>query len=158
MTLLDAPKYDAKKARLIRNLSITAVCAVVLAGLLTGMYLLDKPWQLWNWRSDHQVDVFLQTVEAGDLAKAYGLWNNDPNWQQHAQQYKDYDFNTFQKDWGIGSDYGKIRSHQLIMATTVGNGVVMGVDINGGKTPIFLRVDRKTRTIGFSPVELYTGP
>ncbi len=43
-------------------------------------------------------------------------------------------------------------------AKTVGNGVVMGVNINGGKTPIFLRVDHKSKTIGFSPVELYTGP
>ena len=34
----------------------------------------------------------------------------------------------------------------------------MGVDVNGGKTPIFLRVDHKTDEIGFSPVELYVGP
>jgi hypothetical protein len=31
----------------------------------------------------------------------------------------------------------------------------MGEDINGGKTPIFLWVDRKTKQISFSPVELY---
>jgi hypothetical protein len=36
--------------------------------------------------------------------------------------------------------------------------VVIGVNINGGKTPIFLRVDSKSKTIGFSPVELYLGP
>jgi hypothetical protein len=158
MTLLDAPKYDAKKARLIRNLSIAGVSAVVLGAILVGMFLLDKPWQLWNWRSDHSVNTFLETIEAGDLQKAYGLWNNDPNWQQHPDEYKAYDYTQFQKDWGPASDYGKIRSHEIIMATTVGNGVVMGVDINGGKTPIFLRVDHKSRTIGFSPVELYTGP
>jgi hypothetical protein len=35
---------------------------------------------------------------------------------------------------------------------------VLGVDINGGKTPLFLRVDNASGTLGFSPVELYTGP
>jgi len=29
------------------------------------------------------------------------------------------------------------------------------VDINGSKKPIFLWVDRKTKQISFSPVELY---
>jgi hypothetical protein len=158
MTLLDAPKYDAKKARLVRNLTIAGISVVVLAAILFGMFMLDRPWQLWNWPSDHRVNNFLATVESGDLQKAYGLWNNDPNWRQHPAQYKAYDFTQFQKDWGPASDYGKIRSHEIIVATTVGNGVVMGVNINGGKTPIFLRVDHKTKTIGFSPVELYTGP
>jgi len=35
------------------------------------------------------------------------------------------------------------------------NGVIIGVDINGGETPIFLWVDRKTKKIDFSPAELY---
>ncbi|MBB6146151.1 hypothetical protein HNQ77_004123 [Silvibacterium bohemicum] len=158
MTLLDAPKYDAKKARLMRNLSIAGVSAVVIAAILFGMFMLNQPWWLWNWSADHRVNNFFTTIESGDLQKAYALWNNDTDWQQHASQYKDYDFNQFQKDWGVGSDYGKIRSHAIVMAKKVGNGTVMGVDINGGKTPIFLRVDQKTKTIGFSPVELYTGP
>jgi hypothetical protein len=150
MTLLDAPAYDAKKARLIRNVSITVVVVVVVGAILTFL--------LWNWPAEHRVNNFLSTIESGNLQKAYALWNNDPDWRQHADQYKAYDFNQFQKDWGSGSDYGVIRSHNIIVAKTVGNGVVMGVDINGGKTPIFLRVDHKTKTIGFSPVELYTGP
>jgi hypothetical protein len=158
MTLLDAPRFDAKKAALQRNLAIAAVVVEVLAAVLFGMYKLDKPWQLWNWSSDHRVDNFFAAVQSGDLKKAYGLWNNDPQWEQHAAQYKDYDFSQFSKDWGPASDYGVIKSHTILMATTVGNGTVMGVDINGGKTPIFLRVDGKSKTIGFSPVELYTGP
>jgi hypothetical protein len=158
MTLLDAPKYDAKKARLMRNLTITGVSVVVIAAILVGMFFLDLPWWLWNWPSDHRVNSFLTTVESGNLEQAYGQWNNDPNWKQHLDQYKGYDFTQFQKDWGPASDYGVIRSHSIVMAKTVGNGVVMGVDINGGKTPIFLRVDNKNKTIGFSPVELYSGP
>ncbi len=158
MSLMDAPKFDARKARRNQALAITGVVLVILAAISFGLYKIDKPWQLWNWSSDHRVNVFLETIEGGDLEKAFGLWNNDPSWQQHPIRYKDYDFTQFSKDWGQASDYGKIRSHQIIMATTVGNGTVMGVDINGGKTPIFLRVDSKNKTIGFSPVELYTGP
>jgi hypothetical protein len=92
------------------------------------------------------------------MKSAYGQWNNDPDWQQHPDRYKAYSFDDFTKDWGIGSDYGQIKSHKIEITKTVGNGVVMGVDINGGKTPLFLRVDHKTKEIGFSPVELYVGP
>lgn len=150
MTLLDAPKYDAARARLKRNIVIALIVVVVLGAFGT--------WWFWDWPEEHRVNNFLATVESGDLAKAYGMWNHDPEWQQHPDKYKNYDFTQFQKDWGIGSDYGQIKSHTITIAKTVGNGVVMGVDINGGKTPIFLRVDHKTKEIGFSPVELYVGP
>jgi hypothetical protein len=150
MTLMDAPQYDAKKALLIRNICVGTAIFILVAATAT--------WFLWNWPEEHRVNVFFEIVESGDLQKAYGQWNNDPNWQHHQDQYKNYDFTQFQKDWGPSSDYGVIKSHKIIVGKTVGNGVVMGVDINGGKTPLFLRVDHKTKQIGFSPVELYTGP
>ncbi|HEY2472685.1 MAG TPA: hypothetical protein VGI45_33175 [Terracidiphilus sp.] len=155
---MDAPKFDARRENRNRNLGIAAIIAAVLIFFGTISYVLDKPWQLWHWPADHRVNRFFAAVESGNLQQAYGVWNNDPNWQAHPTQYGAYDFTQFQKDWGSGSDYGTIKSHQIIIAKTVGNGVVMGVDINGGKTPLFLRVDHKTKTIGFSPVELYVGP
>lgn len=158
MTLMDAPKFDVRREKRNRNLLITGVVVVVLAAIAIGSWAVEVPWQIWHWPSDHRVNTFLATVESGDLDKAYGLWNNDPDWKQHPEQYKAYDFATFQKDWGPASDYGVIKSHKIVIAHRVGNGVVMGVNINGGKTPIFLRVDSKTKTIGFSPVELYLGP
>ena len=158
MTLMDAPRYNAKLENRNRIFGITALVIVIIAFVGTISYLLDKPWQLWHWPSDHRVNQFFATIESGNLQKAYGLWNNDSNWQQHPTQYSSYDFNQFQKDWGPASDYGVIKSHQIVVAKSVGNGVVMGVNINGGKTPLFLRVDDKTKTIGFSPVELYWGP
>jgi hypothetical protein len=157
MTLMDAPQFNARRERRNRNLAIAAIVVAVLIFFGVISFYLDMPWSLWHWPSDHRANQFFATVESGNLQKAYGLWNNDPNWQQHPAQYAGYDFTQFQKDWGPASDYGVIKSHQIIIAKTVGNGVVMGVDINGGKTPIFLRVDH-TKTIGFSPVELYTGP
>jgi hypothetical protein len=150
MTLLDAPKYNAKRAALIRNTSIVIVILILIGGVFA--------WFFWDWPQEHRVNRFFAAVEASDLPKAFSIWNNDPDWQQHPDRYKLYDFNQFQKDWGVASDYGQIRSHKIIMTKTVGNGVVMGVDINGGKTPIFLRVDHKSKQIGFSPIELYVGP
>jgi hypothetical protein len=61
----------------------------------------------------------------------------------------------FQQDWGTASAIGQIRSDKTFLSRTWGNGVLMGVDINGRKKPIFLWVDRKTKQISFSPVELY---
>ena len=158
MTLMDAPQYNVRRERRNRTLGITAIVILIIAFLACISFYLDTPWQLWHWPSDHKVNQFLSAVEAGNLNKAYGIWNNDPNWQKHPQQYSGYDFASFQKDWGSASDYGVIKSHQVIVAKSVGNGVVLGVDINGGKTPLFLRVDNASGTIGFSPVELYTGP
>ncbi|HEX3661913.1 MAG TPA: hypothetical protein VHU89_10805 [Acidobacteriaceae bacterium] len=157
MTLLDAPAFNARRARRNHVIAVTATVVVILGAIATWLWFLQIPWQLWHWPADHKVNSFFSTVESGDLQKAYGLWNNDPNWQQHPQQYQPYTFADFQKDWGPASDYGVIKSHRITVARHVGNGVVIGVDINGGKTPIFLRVDH-TGTIGFSPVELYSGP
>ena len=150
MTLLDAPKYNARRARVIRNSIIAAVVAIILIAAGT--------WYFWDWPEQHRLNNFFAAVQSQDLNKAYALWTNDPDWQKHPEQYKLYDFNQFQKDWGPASDYGVIRSHEIVITKTVGNGVIMAVNVNGGKTPLFLRVDHKTKQIGFSPIELYVGP
>lgn len=157
MTLMDAPAFNARRARRNHVLAITGIVAVVILAIGTWLWFLQIPWQLWHWPADHKINNFFAAIESGDLQKAYGLWNNDANWQQHPQNFGPYNFQEFQKDWGSASDYGVIKSHKIIIARHVGNGVVVGIDINGGKTPIFLRVDH-TGTIGFSPVELYSGP
>jgi hypothetical protein len=147
MTLMDAPKYDAVRERRHKHIVIAVFVLAVLSAL--GI------WWFWNWPEEHRVNAFLATVESGDLAKAYGLWNQDPAWQQHPERYKAYGFDRFQQDWGSGSPNGQIRSHIFVLSKSWGNGVIEGVDLNGGKTPVFLWVDRKTKAISFSPVELY---
>jgi hypothetical protein len=148
MTLLDAPLYDPAKARRRRNLLIAGLVAcLVLAGFL---------WWFWDWPQEHRVNQFFATVEAKDLPKAFGVWNHDPDWQQHPQQYVQYPYGRFETDWGHSSDWGDIKTHKILMAKTVGSGVVVGVEVNGQKTPVFLWVERKTKTIGFSPVQLST--
>jgi hypothetical protein len=160
MTLLDAPKFDEQAAKRRRQISIAGligfvVILIVYVVLWNGVF---HTFEFWAWPAEHRLNTFLKTIETGDLAAAYGQWNHDPDWQQHKEKYSAYDFDQFSKDWGPMSDYGKIRSHQIVMAKSYGNGVVVGVYINGGKAPVFLRVDSKTKEIGFSPVELYVGP
>jgi hypothetical protein len=159
MTLMDAPAFNAGRARTMRTLSIVGVVVLVIALAGTLLGILQEPWWFWHWPSDHKVDRFMAAVESGDLNQAYGLWNNDADWQQHPQQYQPYGMNEFTKDWGPSSDYGTIRSHRIFVSHRVGNGVILGLYINGNTSkPLFLRVDSKAKTIGFSPVELYSGP
>jgi hypothetical protein len=147
MTLLDAPKYDAARERRHKHIVIAVFVLAVISAVGT--------WWFWNWPEEHRVSTFLAAVEAGDQTKAYGTWTQDPGWQQHPERHAAYGFDRFQQDWGSGSQYGHIRSHKFVLSRSWGNGVIIGVDINGGKTPVFLWVDRKTGTISFSPVELY---
>jgi hypothetical protein len=160
MTLLDAPKFDEKAAKRNRKVGIGLLIAF---GVLVVVYVVlwqttFHTFEFWAWPAEARLNTFLKTIEAGDLSSAYGQWNHDPEWKQHPDKYKNYDFDQFTKDWGPMSDYGKIRSHKIGLAKASGNGVVIGVFMNGGKTPLFLRVDSKTKEIGFSPVELYIGP
>jgi hypothetical protein len=160
MTLLDAPKFDEKAAKRQRQIGIGALIAfgVVIIVYVVLWNTVFHTFEFWAWPAEHRLNTFMKTVESGDFSAAYAQWNQDPDWQQHKEKYSAYDIDQFTKDWGPMSDYGKIHSHQIAMAKSYGNGVVIGVYINGGKTPIFLRVDSKTKEIGFSPVELYVGP
>lgn len=215
MTLLDAPAFDTARDR--RRRFIIYWCCGTFGGLVIGWWLLaglplDWPWN-WNyhWRGTVAVDRFLKAVEHNDLARAYAIWNHDPDWQQHlasfnaypydkfladrgyggkkdsleksvAQKLSDeygktvhdpdwqnhqttfssYSFARFQQDWSPTSsenDYGAIKSHMLRAARMYGNVLVVAILINGRKSKaLFLDYDTKTRTLGFSPVELYLGP
>jgi hypothetical protein len=146
MTLLDAPKYDLAAEHRRRNLWIGAAVGVVLLGITIFWF--------WNWPAEHRVDRFFNAIEAKDMAKAYGIWNNDPDWQQHPQQYATYNYGAFQVDWGRSSDWGQITSHRIVMAKRTGSGTVIGVELNKRKIPTFIWVESKTKQLGFSPVEL----
>ena len=166
MTLLDAPKFDAARAR--RRQLIVWVTVGVLATLFIGFWLVaGRPvdWP-WNWlahlRGRSTVNAFLKDVEKNDMAAAYGEWIHDPDWQKHPEKNGAYDFNRFQQDWSPNSnenEYGAIKSHDILAARMSGNVLLLGIEINGLKSKrLFLNYDPKTRQLGFSPVELYLGP
>ena len=146
MTLLDAPVYNEAKSKKRRNIVIIiSVLVVVLAGLT---------WWFYDWPQEHKVNQFFAAVEAKNFPKAFGIWNADPNWQQHTDKFKLYPYGKFLVDWGETGDYGVIRSHKQVMHLGRGSGVIIGVEINDRKTPMFLWVERKSGTMSFSPFEL----
>jgi hypothetical protein len=148
MTLLDAPVYDLTHANRHRNLRIGALLLVVTAAL--AVFLCR------NLPAEHRVNQFFAAIEAQDFTKAFGIWNNDPDWQQHLQRYANdgYSYGRFIVDWGKASDYGRITSHKILHSTSLGNNSLLAVEINGHKTPLILAVTKNTHTMSFPPFEL----
>jgi hypothetical protein len=146
MTLLDAPKYNARKALIRRNIIIGIIVAIPFVAFFT--------WYWWNWPEEHRVNQFFHSIEAKDYSHAYALWNNDPDWQQHLDQYKLYTLDQFKSDWGPTGDYGVITKAKIVVTKEYGSGVVIGVRVNDSPKILFLWVEKKAKNIGFSPVEL----
>lgn len=166
MTLLDAPKYDAARARR-RQLILWGVVGAVVVAVIGFWIIAGRPvdWP-WNWLTHLQgrsaINTFLKDVEKNDLSAAYGVWLHDPNWQKQPDQGGAYNFTRFQQDWSPNSnenEYGAIHSHEIVAARMSGNVLLAGIRINGLKSKaLFLNYDPKTKQLGFSPVELYLGP
>jgi len=168
MTLLDAPKFDAareKRNQFIFRFSLGTLFVLFIAYWLVAGRPVDLPW---NWHhymvGRMKVNKFLTAVEANDLASAYGVWENDKNWQQHPQQYSVYPFARFQSDWSSSSpdnEYGIIKSHKIVLAGRYGDGVLVAALINGRKSDALnLAYDARSGQLSFSPpgTSLYLGP
>ena len=168
MTLLDAPVFDEARDRR-RRISLYSGLGLLFA-LFVGWWLVagrpvDWPWN-WNhyFMARHTVNSFLTTVEKNDLAKAYGIWIHDKNWQQHPDKTGPYPFSRFQDDWSRTSpdnEYGIIQSHKIALAGHYGNGILVAILINGRKSgALNLDYDPSTDTLSFAPpgVALYLGP
>jgi hypothetical protein len=162
MTLLDAPQFDAARAR--RNTRMIQAGAGLLLVLLVAYWLVaSRPvdWP-WNWHRYYfgraAVNKFFTTLEANDLQGAYGIWVHDKNWQQHPQQYSTYPFARFIGDWSPTSpdnEYGPIRSYKIVEAGRYGNGVLIAVLINGHKTnDLDLAYDPKTGQLDYPPPDV----
>lgn len=168
MTLLDAPKFDETRYRRNRII-LYSVVSVVLVLFIAWWVVAGRPvdWP-WNWNAHLfgriTINHFLDAVEQNDLEKAYGIWEHDPNWKQHPQQYSGYPFSRFQQDWSRTSpdnEYGIIQSHKIAAARVYGNVLLAAVLINGRKSgALNLTYDPKSHTLNFAPPgeELYLGP
>ena len=153
MSLFDAKPPDEREIRrgkLIKSAVITIVVLAVLAGPL--LYIFH------NYFEERATDKFFAALEQKDYKRAFGIWNADADWEQHADRYKDYTFGEFQLDWGPPGKYGEIKSHEVLGSVTPrsklteATGVVVAVRVNGRGEPECLWVDRKTKAIGFSPL------
>jgi hypothetical protein len=131
------------------------VAALVL--LTVAGFLLGHGWLFLNLPAEHKVKVFLSTVETGDYAKAYGLWNNDPEWQQHPQKYTDYPLQRFTEDFSTQSEWkGPVKSFHVDFSKRDETGTVVASTVNGGPN-LTLKVQKSDGTLSFFPYELTRG-
>lgn len=145
-TIFTAKHYDPEKARRRRQTIVAIICVVIIvAGVL---------YMFRYWPEERRVDRFFVALESKDYKTAYGLWQNDPNWEQHPNQYGQYPFSDFYNDWGPGGEWGVIRGFKIEGATAPrhgGSGVIVVVTINDRAEPARIWVEKKSKTLTWSP-------
>jgi hypothetical protein len=160
MTLLNAPEYDQREENRKRNLLIGAlILVVVVVVTFLGGFLLGHGWFFSNLPAEHRVNAFFNALEAKDYPKAYGIYYNDPDWQQHPQKY-DYTLQRFTEDWTSSSPVNApITSHHVDISKTDGTGfwgtgIIVAVRVNGDHK-VFMYYIRKDGTLAWpAPHEL----
>ncbi|WP_263367908.1 hypothetical protein [Edaphobacter bradus] len=160
MSLLNAPEYDEKGERRKKGLLIGSGVALLLAVVIgLGGYLLGHGWFFTNLRAEHRVSNFFTSLESQDYNKAYAIWMNDPEWQQHPQKY-DYSLKRFTEDWTSESPVnGPIQSHHVDISKTdgtgaFGTGIIVAVRVNGDHK-LFMWYEKKDGTLTYpAPHEL----
>jgi hypothetical protein len=158
MTLLNAPEFDVKKESRKRNIWIASgVTFSLLVVLTVAGFLMGHGWLFTNLPAEHRVSVFLSTLQAEDYAKAYGIFYNDPDWQQHPDKYKDYPLPRFTEDFTTESEWkGPITSYRVGCSKRGATGTAVSSTINGS-TNLTLNYLRSEGTLTFFPFELSCG-
>jgi hypothetical protein len=153
MTLLNAPEFDSHRETRNRNLLIGAGALVVLIIVIgLGGFMLGHGWFFSNLPIEHKVDSFFSALEAKNYDKAYALYTNDPDWQQHPDKHADYPIKRFTEDWTTESPVGgPILSHHVDISKTdgtgtFGSGVIVAVRVNGNHK-IFMWYQRSDGTL-----------
>jgi hypothetical protein len=157
MSLMDAPAYDPTADNRRRNALIGIASFFVLLLLVTlAGYVLGHGWLFTNLGYEHRVNNFYNALEAKDYPKAYGIYYNDPDWQQHPAKYSDYPLSRFTEDWTTASPVNApITSHHVDISRTdgsgtFGTGVIVAVRVNlqnGGGQKVFMYVNKADKTM-----------
>jgi hypothetical protein len=155
MSLLDAPEYDPAPDRRKRNLFVGSLITIFVLTLLTvGGYAMGHGWLFTNLPAEHRVNTFFNALEARDYNKAFGIYNNDPDWQQHPGKYSDYPLARFTEDWTTESPVkAPITSHHVDISRTdgsgmFGTGIIVAVRVNG-EHKLFMYVIKADGTMTF---------
>jgi hypothetical protein len=158
MTLLNAPEFDEKKENRKRNILVgSGVTIAAIAIITVAGFLLGHGWFFINLPAEHKVNVFLGAVQGGDYSKAYGIFYNDPEWQQHPDRYKDYPLQRFTEDFSTASDWkGPITSYHVDFSKRDATGTVVASTVNGS-TNLTLKYQRADGTLAFFPYVLTRG-
>ncbi len=132
--------YGAGEERRIRFIKIGVLVLVTL--LIAGGIAY---WFLKNWREERQARLFFDELGRRNYQAAYAMWGCT-----EAQPCRDYPFEEFLKDWGPGSGRPAPDTFRIVKSRSCGSGVILTV--NTGQQQEKLWVERKTLTIGFSPL------
>ena len=153
MTLLNAPEYNERRETRNRNLLVGSGLLVIVLVLITlSGYMAGHGWFFLNLPAEHRVSTFLSDLEAKDYVKAYAIWMNDADWQQHPQKHADYPLQRFTEDWTTESPVkGPIVSHHVDISKTdgsgmFGSGIIVAVRVNGDHK-LFMWYERKDGTL-----------
>lgn len=159
VTLIDAPAYDVRRAHRTRNILIALAALIVLLLVFTVVgYLLGHGWLFTNLPAEHRVSEFYTALEHKDYAKAYGIYQNDANWQQHSQQYDGYPLQRFVEDWtnpAYSPAGGPITSHHVDVSRTdgsgtFGTGIIVATTLNGNpQKKAFIYVNKADGTFTY---------
>jgi hypothetical protein len=158
MTLLNAPEFDARKETRQRNVLIGSGIAILLLLIIAlAGFVMGHGWFFMNIPAEHRVGSFLAALQAQDYPKAYGIFYNDPNWQQHPQKYKDYPLQRFTEDFTTESEWkGPVATYHVDFSKRDKTGVVVASTINGS-TNLTLKYQRSDGTLSFFPFVLTRG-
>ena len=94
------------------------------------------------------MNQFFTAVEGEDFSKAFGIWNNDPNWRDHAQRYAAAGY-PYGRLWLIGANPATTAASpatRFSHSTSYGNNTLLAVEINGRKTAPLALGDNKAHT------------
>lgn len=158
MTLLNAPEFNVQKETRKRNLLVgSGVLITTLVLLTVAGYLLGHGWLFINLPVEHRVDTFLSALQAKDYPRAYGIFYNDKDWQQHPDKYKDYPLQRFTEDFTTESEWkAPINTYHVDFSKRDHTGVVVASTINGG-TNLTLKYQSSDGTLSFFPFVLTRG-
>jgi hypothetical protein len=153
MNLMDAPAYDPTRDDRRRNIIVGALVAVLLLGVAAfAGYVSGHGWLFTNLGYEHRVGGFFDALEAKDYSKAYGIYYNDADWQQHTDKYSGYSLGRFTQDWTTDSPVkAPVTSHHVdkSVASGTGNfgtGIIVAVRVNGDHK-IYMFVNRSDKTM-----------
>ncbi|MGI4829652.1 MAG: hypothetical protein ACRYFU_15870 [Janthinobacterium lividum] len=153
MSLMDAPVFDDRRARRNQAMLIGLAVSVALLFVLFFLgYILGHGWLFTNLPAEHRVSSFYTALEQKDYAKAYGIYNHDPDWQQHQAKYASYPLSRFTEDWTTSYSpvNGPIISHHMDVSKTdgtgyFGTGIIVAATLNSDHKA-FIYVDRSDGT------------
>lgn len=149
MTLMDAQQYDGARARR-RRFAISGMIVAVLVLVWLGYHLR-------NHSERRVVNRFFAALQKQDYEEAYGLWWNDPQWKQHPQNFPNYQYNDFYRDWGPGGEWGLIKRYSVDCSFATDSGVVVQVTVNGRADHAYSYVLKSNKSLSFSPTEIQCG-